>query len=102
MADGNEYNLLQIKAKKGSRSRSSIATEGTPFIVGPNAIFKAAPNPNAARLFQCYCFTAECQQLIVDFGKLRSMHPLVKETDGRKPFHEIKTMKEDAGRRREA
>lgn len=71
------------------------ATEGTPFTVGPNAIFKAAPHPNAARLFQCYCFTAECQQMIVDFGKLRSLHPLVKETDGRKPIHEIKFMKED-------
>ena len=25
------------------------ATEGTPLIIGPNGIFKAAPNPNAAR-----------------------------------------------------
>jgi iron(III) transport system substrate-binding protein len=32
----------------------------------------------------------------VDVGKLRSLHPLVKETDGRKPIHEIKFMKEDA------
>ena len=59
-------------------------------------MFKNAPNPNAARLFQCYCFTQECQQLIVDFGALRSMHPLVKEKAGRKPFRDIKTMKEDA------
>jgi iron(III) transport system substrate-binding protein len=93
-ADGNEYNLIQIKAKKGP-VEIVYPPEGTPFIVGPNGIFKAAPNPNAARLFQCFCFTAECQQLIVDVGKLRSLHPLVKETDGRKPFHEIKTMKED-------
>jgi iron(III) transport system substrate-binding protein len=94
-ADGNEYNLLQIKAKNGP-VEIVYATEGTPFTVGPNAIFKAAPHPNAARLFQCYCFTAECQQLIVDFGKLRSLHPLVKETDGRKPIGDIKFMKEDA------
>jgi iron(III) transport system substrate-binding protein len=94
-ADGNEYNLLQIKDKKGP-VEIVYAPEGTPLIVGPNGIFKNAPNPNAARLFQCYCFTAECQQLVVDVGKLRSLHPQVKETDGRKPFHEIKTMKEDA------
>ena len=34
------------------------ATEGTPLVVGPNGIFKNAPNPNAARLFQSYCFSA--------------------------------------------
>ena len=94
-ADGNEYNLLQSISKKGPIA-IVYAPEGTPFIIGPNAIFKDAPNPNAARLFQCYCFTAECQQLVVDVGKLRSLHPLIKETDGRKPFAEIKLMKEDA------
>src|SRR5205085_10894131 len=93
-ADGNEYNLLQIKGRNGP-VEIVYPTEGVPFIVGPNGIFKDAPNPNAARLFQCYCFTPECQQLVVDFGKLRSLHALVKETDGRKPFREIKTMKED-------
>jgi iron(III) transport system substrate-binding protein len=94
-ADGNEYNLLQSKEKKGP-VEIVYPTEGVPIIVGPNGIFKNAPNPNAARLFQCYCFTAECQQLVVDFGKLRSMHPLVRETDGRRPFASIMTMKEDA------
>jgi iron(III) transport system substrate-binding protein len=94
-ADGNEYNLLQIKQSKGP-VEIIYPTEGAPFVVGPNAIFKQSPSPNAARLFQCWCFTAECQQLIVDFGKLRSLHPLVKETDGRKPIAEIKFMKEDA------
>jgi iron(III) transport system substrate-binding protein len=95
MADGNEYNLLQIKEKKGP-VEIVYATEGTPFVVGPNGIFKNAPNPNAARLFQLYCFSPECQQLVVDVGKLRSLHPLTKETDGRKPFGSFKTMKEDA------
>ena len=37
-------------------------TEGTPFVIGPNGIFKAAPNPNAAKLFQNYCFTPEAQR----------------------------------------
>ena len=33
---------------------------------------------------------------MADFGGLRSFHPHVKEKAGRKPFREIKTMKEDA------
>jgi len=95
MADGNEYNIFQIKEKNGP-VEPVYATEGVPLVVGPNAVFKAAPNPNAARLFQAYCFTPECQQLVIDEGGLRSMHPLAKEKPGRKPFKEVKTMKEDA------
>jgi iron(III) transport system substrate-binding protein len=94
-ADGNEYNLFQLK-ERGRPVEPVYATEGTPLIVGPNAVFKNAPNPNAARLFQNYCFSAECQQLIVDAGGLRSVHPQAKERPGRKPFKQIKTMKENA------
>jgi iron(III) transport system substrate-binding protein len=95
MADGGEYNLFQIK-EGGGPVELVYPTEGIPTVVGPNAVFKNAPNPNAARLFQCYCFSAECQQLIVDHGGLRSMHAQVKEKPGRKPFKEVKAMKEDA------
>ena len=94
MADGGEYNVLQGK-ESGGPLEVVYPTEGTPLVVGPNGLFKNAPNPNAARLFQCYCFTPECQQLIVEFGALRSMHPLVKEKGGRTAFRDIKTMKED-------
>jgi iron(III) transport system substrate-binding protein len=94
MADGGEYNVLQSK-ESGGPLEVVYPTEGTPLVVGPNGLFKNAPNPNAARLFQCYCFTPECQQLIVEFGALRSMHPLVKEKGGRTAFRDIKTMKED-------
>jgi iron(III) transport system substrate-binding protein len=95
MADGNEYNIFQIQ-EKGGPVAPVYATEGVPLVVGPNAVFKAAPNPNAARLFQAYCFTPECQQLVIDEGGLRSMHALAKEKPGRKPIKEIKTMREDA------
>jgi iron(III) transport system substrate-binding protein len=94
MADGGEYNVLQSK-ESGGPLEVVYPTEGTPLVVGPNGVFKNAPNPNAARLFQCYCFTPECQQLIVEFGGLRSMHPLVKDKGGRTAFRDIKTMKED-------
>jgi iron(III) transport system substrate-binding protein len=94
-ADGNEYNIFQIK-EGGGPVEPVYATEGTPLVVGPNAIFKNAPNPNAARLFQSFCFSVECQQLISDVGGQRTVHPQVHEKAGRKPFKEIKTMKEDA------
>ena len=95
MADGNEYVLIQVK-ESGGPVEAVYPTEGTPLVVGPNGIFKAAPNPNAARLFQCFCFTRECQQLMVDIAGMRSFHPQVTEKSGRKPFADIKTMKEDA------
>jgi len=95
MADGNEYNLFQMK-EAGQPVEIVYPTEGAPLIIGPNAIFKAAPNPNAARLFQSFSFSPEAQQLIIDVGGLRSMHPGTKEKPGRKPFRDIKTMKDDA------
>jgi len=95
MADGSEYVLFQLM-EKGQPVAPIYATEGTPLVIGPNAVFKAAPNPNAARLFQSFCFSLECQQLIVDFGGLRSFHPQVKEKAGHKPLKDIKLMKEDA------
>jgi iron(III) transport system substrate-binding protein len=94
-ADGNEYNIFQLK-EAGRPVEPVYATEGTPLVVGPNGVFKEAPNPNAARLFQSFCFSVECQQLISDVGGQRSVHPSVKEKAGRKPSKEIKTMKEDA------
>ena len=69
--------------------------EGAPLIVGPNGIFKNAPNPNAARLFQNWMFTVEAQQLAIEIGGLRSVHALAKEKPGRKPLSEIKLMKDD-------
>lgn len=94
MADGNEYNIFQIK-EKGGPVEPVYATEGSPLIVGPTGMFKAAPNPNAAKLFCNYSFSPECQQLIIDTGGLRSMHPQTKEKAGRTAFKDIKVMKDD-------
>ena len=95
MADGNEYNLVQLK-EKGDPVEIVYPTEGTPVIIGPSGVLKDAPNPNAARLLQSFMFSAECQQLMVDVGGLRSFHALVKDKTGRKPLSEIKLMKDDA------
>jgi iron(III) transport system substrate-binding protein len=94
-ADGNEYNLILLK-ESGQPVEPVYAAEGTPVIVGPNGVFKNAPNPNAARLFQNWSFSFECQQLIIDVAALRSLHPQAREKPGRKPLKDIKTLKEDA------
>jgi iron(III) transport system substrate-binding protein len=95
MADGIEYGIFQLK-ESGKPVDNIYPTEGTPIIIGPNAVFKGAPNPNAAKLLQCYMLSAECQQLTIDFGGMRSAHKLTKEKPGRKPLSEIKVMKDDA------
>jgi iron(III) transport system substrate-binding protein len=95
MADGNEYNIFQMK-EAGRPVEPVYASEGSPLIIGPNGIFKGSPNPNAAKLFQSFCFSRDAQQLIIDAGGLRSVHPQTQEKSGRKPFKDIKTMKDDA------
>jgi iron(III) transport system substrate-binding protein len=94
-ADGNEYNILQLR--DGGRPVEPVyATEGSPVIVGPNGIFKGAPNPNAAKLFNSFCFTRQAQQLIIDVGGLRSLHPQAMEKPNWIPLKDIKTLKDDA------
>ena len=95
MADGGEYVVLQLK-EKGDPVELVYPTEGTPLIVGPNALFKEAPNPNAARLLQSYMFSAEGQQVMIDSAGMHSVHPLTKQKPGRKPLSQIKVMKDDA------
>jgi len=94
-ADGGEYLILALK-EEGKPVEPVYATEGSPLILGPNGMFKSAPNPNAAKLFQSFCFSPEAQQLIIDVGGLRSMHSQTGEKAGRRPFKDIKTMKDDA------
>ena len=69
MADGNEYNIFQFK-ESGQPLEVVYPTEGSPLITAPNAIFKTAPNPNAAKLLQHFLFSGEAQQLSCDVGDL--------------------------------
>ena len=94
-ADGTEYVMLQEK-EKGSPLEIVYPAEGTPLIIGPNAVFKAAPNPNAAKLLQAWMCSPECQQLCIDHGGMRSVHAQAKEKPGRMPLAKIKLMKDDA------
>ncbi|MGE5047554.1 MAG: ABC transporter substrate-binding protein [Deltaproteobacteria bacterium] len=94
MADGNEYNLIQLK-EKGEPVEVVYPLEGSPLIIGPSGLLKDAPHPNAARLLQSFMFARETQQMMVDYGGLRSFHAQVKDKPGRKPLREIKLMKDD-------
>jgi iron(III) transport system substrate-binding protein len=94
MADGNESNVLLLK-EAGGPIEVVYATEGSPSIVQPSAVFSAAPHPNAARLFQHYLFTVEAQELFVNMGGLRSLHSLVNDKPGRVPLSAIKVWKDD-------
>jgi iron(III) transport system substrate-binding protein len=94
MADGSEYVIIQMK-DRGSPVEPIYPAEGSPAIVGPSAVLKDAPHPNAARLFANYSFSAEAQQLIVDVGAMRSVHALVKERPGRPALKDLKLMKDD-------
>jgi iron(III) transport system substrate-binding protein len=94
MADGNEYNLFILK-EAGNPVELVYPAEGTPFIPSPAGVMAKAPHPNAARLLQSFLFSAETQQLLVDAGGLRSVHPAVKEPAARKPLKDIKLMRDD-------
>jgi iron(III) transport system substrate-binding protein len=94
MADGNDYNLFQLK-ESGVPVEAVYAAEGTPVIIGNMAILKNAPNPNAARLFYHWVFTREAQQLLSDVGAVRSFHGEVKEKPERTPLSKIKLLYSD-------
>lgn len=94
MADGNDYNLVLAK-DQGKPVEVVYPAEGAPLIIVPSGIFKSAPNPNAARLFQSYVFSAETQQMLADEFAHRSFHAKVKEKAGHVPLDKLKMLKAD-------
>jgi iron(III) transport system substrate-binding protein len=94
MVDGNDFNVILHK-EAGRPVEIVYPVEGAPLIVCPNAVLKAAPNPNAARLFQSYLFSQEGQQVLCDFAAQHSAHPQVKPKSGRPALKDIKVMKDD-------
>ncbi len=97
MADGNEYNLFQLKEGNGpveiglchrglaADRRAERAVQDTRRTRTPRGCSRA------------FSFSPEAQQLIIDTGGPRSLHPQTQGKAGRTPFKDIKT---DEGRRR--
>lgn len=94
MADGNDYNLVLAK-DQGKPVEVVYATEGSPLIIVPSGIFRGAPNPNAAKLFQSFFFGREAQQMLVDTFAHRSFHAQVKEKGAHIPLSDLKLLKAD-------
>ena len=94
MADGNDYNLIVFK-DQGKPVEAVYPAEGAPLIIVPSGVFKDAPNPNAARLFQSFFFSAEAQQMLVNEFAHRSFHAQVKPRAGQKPMSELNMLKSD-------
>jgi iron(III) transport system substrate-binding protein len=94
MADGNDYNLVLFK-DQGKPVEVVYPAEGSPLIIVGSGIFQNAPNPNAARLFQSFFFSAEAQQMLVDEFAHRSFHGEVKARAGQTPMSSLKLLKSD-------
>jgi iron(III) transport system substrate-binding protein len=94
MADGNDYNLVLLK-DQGKPVEVVYPAEGAPLIIVPSGIFRGAPNPNAARLFQSFFFSAETQQMLVDVFAHRSFHAQVREKGEHIPLANLKMLKAD-------
>jgi iron(III) transport system substrate-binding protein len=94
MVDGAGYLVIRYK-EEGQPVEIVYPEEGTPLAAGPSAVFKAAPNPNAARLFQNWMHSREGQQLIVDVACQYSAHRQTVDKPGIRKLSDIKLMKED-------
>ena len=94
MVDGAGYLIIRNK-EAGQPVDVIYPAEGTPLATGPSAVFKAAPNPNAARLFQNWLHSREGQQILVDYARQYSPHSQTVEKPGVRKLADIKLMKED-------
>lgn len=81
--------LTDEAAQKGSPVKTVHPKEGTLLAVGPTAILKAAPHPNAARLFVEFLFTKEYSEMLSQDQRL-PLRPEVAAPKGVVPLSELK------------
>ncbi len=94
MIDGAGY--LVIRNKEAGQPVDVIyPEEGTPVATSPSVLMKAAPNPNAGKLFHNWMHSREGQQILVDFARQYSPHSQTVEKPGVRKLADIKLMKED-------
>ncbi len=92
--DGSDY-LFWMSKERGAPIEVVHAVEGTPQISNPMAVFKGAPNPNAARLLHAWIMSGEGQEFIVNLSGQYAAHTGVKAKVGRPALSSIKTFHED-------
>lgn len=94
MVDGADYLLLAAR-EKGAPVACVYPEEGAPIVNSPNALFKAAPNPSAARLILAWMYSAEGQERLVEISGQYVPHARVKPRQGRIALADIKVMRDD-------
>ncbi|WP_422000559.1 ABC transporter substrate-binding protein [Reyranella sp.] len=92
--DGSDY-LFWMAKERGAPVEVVHPVEGTPQISNPMAVFKAAPNPNAARLLFAWIMSGEGQSFIVNLSGQYPANRQVSAKAGRPPLASIKTFRED-------
>jgi len=92
--DGSDY-LFWMARERGAPIEVVHAVEGTPQVSNPMAIFKASPNPNAARVLVGWIMSPEGQQFIVNVSGQYPANRLVKAKEGRPALASIKTLPEE-------
>jgi iron(III) transport system substrate-binding protein len=94
MIDGAGY--LVIRGKEAGQPVDVIyPSEGTPVATSPSVLMKAAPHPNAGKLFQNWMHAREGQQLLIDYARQYSPHSQAVEKPGVRKLSDIKLMRED-------
>ncbi len=94
MVDGAGYLVIRYK-EAGQPVEIVYPEEGVPVATSPSAVFKGAPNPNAARLFQSWMHSRAGQQILIDYARQYSPHPQAVEKPGVRKLADLKLMKED-------
>jgi iron(III) transport system substrate-binding protein len=92
--DGSDY-LFWMAKERGAPIEVVHSVEGTPQVSNPMAIFKASPNPNAARLLVGWIMSPEGQQFIVNVSGQYPANRRVKAKEGRPALASIKTLPEE-------
>ncbi len=92
--DGSDY-LFWMGRERGVPIEVVYPIEGTPLIANPMAVFKAAPNPSAARLLFAWIMSGEGQEFLVNLSGQYPANLKVKAKAGRPPLSSIKTMRDD-------
>ncbi len=92
--DGSDY-LFWMSKERGAPIEIVHPVEGTPQISNPMAVFKNAPNPNAARLLFAWIMSGEGQEFIVNLSGQYPANQKVKAKVGRPALSSIRTFHED-------
>lgn len=96
VAGAMDYSVSE--AQEAGKSVAAIwPRDGVPMMLGPVAIMRAAPHPNAARLFVNLALSRRGQQALRDLLGAYSVRPDVAPPPGRPPLSELSVLTPTGG-----